>query len=146
MGNYQPSHDIDRFDFIKDLEYGHQGEEIVRDFLRSLSSGSFEVKRDRYRNGNMVVETEQNPRGRGWKPSGIEVTQAHWWVYLHSPDGFVVVSTSRLRKFLNTNKKWLTVKDLAPDSDNPARGYLLYPAHVTDLLNNSNYDLEKSDD
>jgi hypothetical protein len=137
---YQPSHDIDRFDFTKDLAFGHQGEEIVKQFLNSLSQGSFEVKYDRYRNGNMVVETEQNPRGSGWKPSGINVTKAHWWVYMHSPDAFIITSVNRLKTYLEINKKYLTYKDLAKGSDNPTKGYILYPSHITDLLNNEEYD------
>ena len=51
------------FDFKKDLTYGHEGEMLVDGFLEALSSGSFEVKSDRYRNGRMVIETDQNPRG-----------------------------------------------------------------------------------
>ena len=137
---YQPSHDIDRYDFLKDLAFGHQGEDNFKQFLTSMSQGSFEVKYDRYRNGNMVVETEQNPRGSGWKPSGINVTQAHWWAYGHSPDGFVVISTARLNNYLEINKKYLPYKDLAKGSDNPTKGYILYPSHITDLLNNEEYD------
>jgi hypothetical protein len=137
---YQPSHDIDRFDFTKDLAFGQEGEQVVTNFLSDLSAGHFEVKYDRYRNGNMVVETEQNPRGTGWKPSGINVTQAHWWVYLYSPDAFVVVSVSRLKNYLEVNKQHLTQKVLAGGSDNPAKGYILYPPHVTELLNNECYD------
>lgn len=137
---YQPSHDIERFNFSDDLHFGHQGEDIVRGFLESLSIGDFEVKYDRYRNGKMVVEMEQNPRGSGWKPSGINVTKAHWWVYLHSSEGFVTVSVPRLKRYLEANKQWLTMKTFASGSDNPARGYILHPPHVTELLNSESYD------
>ena len=34
---------------------------VVR-FLDDLQADSFEVKSDRYRNGKMVIEMEQNPR------------------------------------------------------------------------------------
>ena len=137
---YQPSHDIDRFDFTKDLEYGHKGEQIIIDFLLALSRGDYEVKRDRYRNGNMVIETEQNPRHEGWKPSGINVTKAHWWVYMHSDEAFNFISVPRVKRFIKKNKEWLPVKELAPNSDNPARGYLLYPQYIVDLMNNEEYD------
>ena len=67
-----------KFDFKKDLAYGQGGESLVSGFLDDLSDGSFEVKSDRYRNGRMVVETDQNPRGHKdelgvqiWKKSGI---------------------------------------------------------------------------
>ena len=137
---YQPSHDIDRFDFTKDLAFGQEGEDTIREFLIALGLGDFEIKRDRYRNGNMVVETEQNPRNSGWKPSGINVTEAHWWVYMYSLSGFVIISVPRLKAFLEKNKDYLPFKDLAPNSDNPARGYLLYPQYVMDLLTNEEYD------
>ena len=143
MSNYQPSHDIDRFDFTKDLAFGHEGEEIVNTFLSSLSAGSFEVKYDRYRNGRMVVETHQNPRGQGWKPSGINVTTAHWWVYLFSPGAFISVSVGRLKKYLVMNKDNLTKKEFAPNSDNPTRGFLLFPPNITDLMTNEDYDTAK---
>ena len=50
------------FDFKKDLEFGLQSEKEIEGFLDDLSNGSFEVKTDRYRNGRMVIETDQNPR------------------------------------------------------------------------------------
>ena len=62
---YQPSHDINPHDFKKDLAFGHQGEEIVKQFLSDLSDGAFEVKYDRFRNGRIFVEFEQNPRNAG---------------------------------------------------------------------------------
>jgi hypothetical protein len=139
---YQPSHDIDRFNFEQDLAFGHEGEAIVRDFLTRMSEGDFEVKYDRYRNGNMAIETEQNPRGSGWKPSGINVTGAHWWTYLFAPDAMLTVSASRLKNFLSLNEKYLTKKTFASQSDNPARGYILTPPFVTDLLVNESYDGE----
>ena len=88
---YAPSHDINPHDFTKDLAFGHEGEEIVKTFLADLSNGSFEVKYDRYRNGRIFVEFEQNPHNSGWKPSGIAVTKARWWVYLFSPSAFVII-------------------------------------------------------
>lgn len=140
MSGYQPSHDIDKFVFSDDLKFGLQGEQMVTDFLHDLEAGSFEVKYDRYRNGRMVVETDQNPRGTGWKPSGINVTQATWWVYVFAPHTFTAVQVARLKKFLRINQ--LGKRDFAPTSDNPARGYLLYPQHVTDLLTNEAYDTD----
>ncbi len=137
---YNPEHDIIGPNFQQDLEYGEEGEQIVQGFLAALSDGSFEVKRDRYRNGRMVVETEQSPQHRGWQPSGLKTTKAAWWVYLFSNDGFVIVSTDRLKKFIIHN---FTVEDkrmFAVDSDNPAKGYLLLEKHVQDLLTNPEYD------
>ena len=136
-------------DFKKDRAYGEEGENLVSSFLEQLSTGSFEVKSDRYRNGRMVVETNQNPRGtkdssgnRIWYPSGINVTTAHWWVYIFSPDGaFIIVSVPRLKKYLRANKDTFneSTKIHLGSDDNPARGFLLYPQHVQDLLTNAEY-------
>jgi hypothetical protein len=138
---YQPSHDIPAPNFKKDLAYGEEGEQIVQQFLVALEQGSFEVKRDRYRNGRMVVETNQNPRNEGWKKSGINVTEAAWWVYIFSDDAFVVVGVNRLKNFLRRNGYNEEAKRLfAGTSDNPAKGFLLMPEHVQDLLINDLYD------
>jgi hypothetical protein len=83
-----------RYNFSDDLKFGKKGEELTRDFLQSIADGSFEVKTDRYRNGRMVVETQQSPRGNGWKPSGIEVTESKWWVYIYCLDGAIVCRLS----------------------------------------------------
>lgn len=139
------------FDFNKDLAYGQQGEMLVDGFLQALSGGSVEVKSDRYRNGRMVVETDQNPRGakddqgnKIWVRSGINITTAKWWVYIFSPDGgFIVVSTSRLKRFLraNSSKYNQNTKINLGGSDNPAKGFLVMPEEVSDLLKNPDYDL-----
>ena len=137
------------FDFKKDLEYGEAGEKLVSDFLDTIQGGAFEVKSDRYRNGRMVVETNQNPKGfiingeRLWVPSGINVTTAVWWVYIYSPDGaFVIVSVRRLKKYLRANSSKFnegTKRDFG-GSDNPARGFLLMTEDVLDMMTNPLYD------
>jgi hypothetical protein len=137
---YVPSHDIKQFDFTKDLAFGHEGEELVRQFLSDLSGGSFEVKYDRYRNGRMFVEFEQNPRNTGWKPSGIAVSKAKWWVYLFAPSAFVIIETSRLRRYIKANHTVLPVRIAAQHSDNPAKGFLIYPEQLKELLTVSTYD------
>jgi hypothetical protein len=134
-GGYDP-----RFDFTVDLEYGHGGEENLIMFFRAVEGGRVEVKADRYRNGRMAVETQQNPAGRGWKDSGINVTEADWWAYRFAPDAFVIVSVERLKNFLRHNKALLNKRNFAADSDNPAKGFILYPEQVTDLLTNDIYD------
>lgn len=139
-----------KFDFKKDLEYGKQGEALISQFLDSLSESDFEVKSDRYRNGKMVIETNQNPRGavdeKGkpiWVPSGINVTTAKWWVYIYSPEGaFVVVSVARLKRYLRSHPDQFNEKtkfDLG-GSDNPAKGFLLMPYEVMDMLFGAQYD------
>lgn len=140
-----------KYNFAKDLQYGRQGEKLVKTFLDSLSDTAFEVKTDRYRNGRMAVETEQNPRRETdsdgvpmWKKSGVMVTKAHWWVYVYTLDdtrgAFMVVSVRRLKKYLTKHKNRLEVRDFAKNSDNPARGFLLEPTDVMDMMINPDYD------
>jgi len=132
-------YDIVAPNFQLDLAYGEKGEQVIKNFLTDLSSGSLEVKTDRYRNGRMVIETHQRPKGQEWKPSGISITHAKWWVYQYHFDGaFQIVSTERIKRYLNaTNHE---IKHFAISSDNPSKGYLLYPEHITDMLINPKYD------
>lgn len=129
-----------KFDFTADLAYGHEGEQNLIDFFKAFNDGTVEVKADRYRNGRMAVETQQNPRGEGWKNSGINVTTATWWAYRFAPDAFTLVSVQRLKNYLRHHYHTLEKRDFATNSDNPARGFLLYPQHVQDLLTNKQYD------
>jgi hypothetical protein len=140
-----------KFNFKKDLDYGHQGEGLVKSFLDSLSDGAFEVKTDRYRNGRMAVEVEQNAFRKTdeegnqiWKPSGINITKARWWVYVYTLDGehgaFIVVSVKRLKKYIKKNKKNLKMMDFAKRSNNPAKGWIIEPEQVMDMMYNQLYD------
>lgn len=146
-----------KIDFQQDLNFGHQGEELIRGFLQSLNDASFEVKTDRYRNGRMVVETDQNPFKKTdesgkpiWKVSGINVTKAIWWVYVFTLDGaFITIEVARLKRFLrhhpyryNENTK----RSLGANGDNPARGFLLMPNEVIDLLINPIYDKKEKEE
>lgn len=130
------------FNFATDLKYGQLGEKRIRKMLENLVEGSFEVKSDRYRNGNMAVEMRQNPRKSGkWVPSGLQVTKAKWWVYIFSMDGgFIIVSVDRLKRYIEANKDTLETRDFARRSDNPAWGYLLRPTDVSALLYDESYD------
>jgi hypothetical protein len=130
------------FNFAEDLKYGQLGEKRIRKMLENLVEGSFEVKSDRYRNGNMAVEMRQNPRREGrWIPSGLQVTKATWWVYIFSMDGgFVIVSVDRLKRYIESNKDNLQTRDFARRSTNPAWGYLLLPENVSELLHSDEYD------
>ena len=129
-----------QFDFVTDLEYGQQGEQNIIGFFESFNAGAVEVKADRYRNGRMAVETHQKPAGGDWKPSGINVTTADWWAYRFAPDAFVMVSVPRLKNYLRVNKDTLQKRMFAPDSNNPAQGYLLFPQHIQELLTSERYD------
>ena len=123
---------------------------LVSTFLDDLSDGSFEVKSDRYRNGRMVVETDQNPRGyrdvngvQVWNKSGINITTAKWWVYIFSPEGaFIVVSVARLKRYLRAVPERFNSSNKINlgGSDNPAKGFLLMPEDVQDMMINPRYD------
>lgn len=135
------AYDIRKPNFQNDLKYGQEGEALIQQFLEDISSGHIEVKTDRYRNGRMVVEVSQNPKGRGWKPSGIMVTEAKWWVYQYNLDGaFTLVSVARLKRYINANMDKMELRTFGTKGDNHTRGYLLMPEDVTDLLINPEYD------
>jgi hypothetical protein len=139
-----------QFNFSNDLEYGLQGEDLISGFLDTLSNGDFEIKSDRYRNGRMVVETNQNPKGmtdangnKVWVPSGINITTSKWWVYIYAPEGaFVVASVQRLKRYLRAHPdRYCEAKKRDFGGvDNPARGFLLEPNEVMDMLFNKQYD------
>lgn len=143
------------FDFAKDLSFGEEGEKFVQDFYNAVIQGSAEVNTDRYRNGRMAVETNQNPRGstdvfgyKIWVPSGINVTKATWWIYVYSiHQAIVVVSVARLKRYLRANRELFnesTKRMFAANSDNPARGFLIEPNQVMEMLYSDKYD--KSED
>jgi hypothetical protein len=143
-------YDIPQPDWQKDLAYGQKGESLISDFLADIASGSFEVKTDRYRNGRMVVETQQMPGAHGnWIDSGINVTKAKWWVYQYNLDGaFHIISVERLKRYLRYNSDKFnetTKRAFGNKGDNPAKGYLLYPEHITDMLINPKYDKQEKD-
>jgi hypothetical protein len=140
----EPSSEVKQFNFKDDLQYGQVGETLVATMLDALVNGSFEIKTDRYRNGNMVIETDQNPGLKGWKKSGINVTKAEWWVYVYALDGgMTIVHVERLKRYLRLNKNLFneeTKRNFAEGSDNPAKGFILKPRHVMDMLINKKYD------
>lgn len=127
------------YDFRTDLAYGEEGEENAKEFFGALTSGKVEVKSDRYRNGKMVVETNQKPQGKDWQLSGINVTEAEWWAYRLAPDSFFIVSVARLKRYLRANQPMSKI-GLASDGDNPARGFLLSADQVRSMMCDKQYD------
>jgi len=109
-----------------------------------LDDSLFEIKYDQYRNGRMVVEIAQNPNGKGWKPSGLAITKAKWWIYVFAPDAFVAVEVARLQKYLDINDQ-IPVKEFAKFSTNPTKGYLLFPEDVSKLTSSELYDRRKNE-
>ena len=115
---------------------------MFQEFLDSLDEELFEIKRDSYRNGRMVVEIMQKPRDKEWKPSGLDITKAKWWIYLFSDDAFIAVEVARLKKYIEINNN-IPLKTFAPYSANPTKCYLLMPEDVSLLLSSELYDKEK---
>lgn len=150
---YRKEFDIPQnsFNFQDDLKFGHLGEKFVTDFYNHVIQGSAEIKTDRYRNGRMAIETNQNPRRETdvfgypvWKLSGINVTTATWWIYIYClHQSLVVVSVARMKNYLRKNRHLFneqTKKMFAAKSDNPAKGFLLEPAQVMEMLYSEEYD------
>lgn len=129
-----------QFDFTVDLAYGKQAEAEALAFMAQLQDAAVEVKADRYRNGKMVIETQQRPAGKDWQHSGINVTTARWWAYRLAPGAFLLVEVERLRRYLRANKAKLQKVDLAASGDNPAMGFLLSPEQVTEMMTGKDYD------
>lgn len=139
------------FDFAKDLKYGQAGEGSIVGFYESVIQGSAEIKTDRYRNGRMVVETNQNPKNKInelgqkiWDLSGINVTTAQWWIYIYCLNqSIVVVSVERLKKYLRAHRDRFNEQNkvmFAQNSDNPAKGFLIEPQDVMQMLYSEKYD------
>jgi hypothetical protein len=128
------------YDFKVDMAYGRAGEAELVEFFDAVQGSQIEVKSDRYRNGRMAVETQQKPAGRDWQDSGINVTTAQWWAYRLAPGSFILVSVPRLKNFLRLNREWLRKRDFAAGSDNPSRGFVLFPDEIQRLLTDEAYD------
>jgi hypothetical protein len=92
--------------FDRDLERGNVGEDLLELFFDDAEHNNlFEVKTD-YRineTGNIYVETHKyrKPDKSDAVPSGINVTEAKWWVQA-SPEGvaMLIVKTEQLRKYI----------------------------------------------
>ena len=92
--------------FDRDLERGNVGEDLLELFFDDAENNNmFEVKTD-YRineTGNIYVETHKfrKPDQSDAVPSGINVTEAKWWVQA-SPEGdsMFILSTEKLRKYI----------------------------------------------
>jgi len=145
--------DVNKLNFINDLTFGESNKNDVVEFLRTVAQGDIEIKADRYRNGRMCVETNHNPQNRRdgngnriWEPSGINVTRATWWVYVFAPDSFVMVPVQRLKNYLRAHPQRYneTTKRQFGSADNYARGWLIYPEGVIDLLTHAEYDIKNN--
>lgn len=115
---YDPKADIrgsSKGDFKTDLEFGLVGEGHALSIVKALLDGWVEVKTDGFENGNLFIEVAHCPSrivdqdGKFvWKKSGLNVTEAKYYMYLkQSPSGelrsAIILETERLRKF----HKWV---------------------------------------
>ena len=91
-----------KYDFVTDLKYGTDSEKNIANIL-GLSSKEFEVKTERNwwtRTGNIAIELEYKG-----KPSGINITEATYWVHaFQDKEGlfcFVIIPVKILKKIVS---------------------------------------------
>lgn len=117
-----------RSEFDIDYEYGRQGELLVGSLREAWLAGQVqvEVKRERYANGNLYVETRQQPGGRGeWVPSGLRTSTAELWVF-EKPNGLMILAPRQLLVEAATRLHRAGVQRHATrHSSNPTQGYLM---------------------
>ena len=115
---YEPN-----FDF--DFQRGQVGENAYGEFL----NGRHEVKTDfqSHRTGNFYVEICQRGLWADqWKPSGIMVTQAEWWVQA-SPIGLggIFLRTDLLREIVQDRSARDAEQKYVSDRTNASKGKLI---------------------
>lgn len=84
-------------EFDLDLEFGQEGENLVKELLTNGST--IEVKRDRRwkETGNLYIETECFYTGNEkWHQSGLSVTKAKYWAFVLE-EAILIVPTDALR-------------------------------------------------
>ena len=115
------THNGPKFDI--DLERGKVGEDSHKDFL----VGKHEVKTD-YRTaetGNFYIEFTQY-NGNEYKPSGIDITEADFWVQA-SPKGTggLYLTTQQLRELIAENEFSVRAQPIKNSHTNSSLGYLI---------------------
>ena len=112
-------------EFDLDLEYGQEGEGLVKWLIHELAANRIEVKRDRKLQETGNVYIEYFCRG---KPSGIDVTKSRWWAEVLPGEGYgdevvVLIKSDRLRRLCYPYKN--TKRDTAGGDNDLSRGILL---------------------
>jgi hypothetical protein len=110
----------------RDLEYGNQGELLIKDFLAQVANGHgrVEVKRKSYLDHRIYVETHcDKGRTGNYQPSGISVSQADVWCFVIADTGIhIAVPSALLREMLDDP----STKDKAErDGNCPTKGKLI---------------------
>lgn len=111
---YDPGADIRgtrKGEFQADLEFGEMGEGHAMQIVNAMLEGWIEVKTDAFENDNLFIELGHCPDRRTkedgsfiWKPSGLNVTEAKYWMYLRQSESgqlrsALVLETARIKRF-----------------------------------------------
>ena len=80
-----------------DLPYGTNGEKNVAEVM-GLAGCRVEVKTKRRHDDWLYVELEQNPFGRGWRPSGLNITTLTYWAFCVDDTGILILIPVRTLK------------------------------------------------
>lgn len=135
---YDPHADIrgiNKGQFDADLRFGEAGEDHAALLVEALLQGWVEVKSDAYENGNIFIELAHCPNRQTnengdfvWTHSGLNVTQAKYWVYLKlGADGqmrsCLTFETARLQRFREWFRATYGTGLLEPGSNKT--GYLI---------------------
>lgn len=115
-------------DFDLDYSNGKIGEDYVDSALKSLLTGTIEVKRDMkwVNTGNIYIETECFYQTSGqWELSGLSVTKAtHWALVL--VDMIIILPTDDLKLIVEVEGHPISTT-IEP---NPTRGFLIKIDHI----------------
>ena len=135
---YDPAADIrgdQKGQFKADLKFGEHGEDIATKLIDAMLAGWVEVKADAFENGNIFVELAHCPdRSRDdngdfiWKKSGLNVTQAQFWMYMKLSEcgdfrSALVLETSRLNAYRSWFKENNGTNILTPGTQKT--GYMI---------------------
>lgn len=122
---YEPRFDVDG-------PFGHQGELWYLTLIDALEAGSHEVKTDAVfaDTRNLFIEFEHDPGHTGtYRPSGISVTTAEFWVFkLGQSAACLVMSTELLRALVTV--PGVDIKDGGKKGSCPTHGYVLPFAYL----------------
>jgi len=164
---YDPYADIrgdSKGSFKTDLKFGKVGEDDAATLIQAMLDGWVEVKSDAFENGNIFIELA-HCLGRQlhedgsfvWTKSGLNVTQAKFWMYLKlSPGGIfrsaLILETSRLNKFRTWFKENNGTSIMAPGSKStgyiignangqtPTLGLRIVASDLTQIMYNKEWD------
>jgi hypothetical protein len=130
---YEPAFDLD-------FSRGQVGEKLTGSFLQSLEGSRIEVKTD-YRvweTGNVYVETWQYRLAGAIdkKPSGINTTEADYWVFA-SPTGrgFICIETNALKELIRDTDPPEVRQPISNQESNASIGRIIPIKHILGKIN-----------